>query len=121
MTFDMGVMSHICIFSILCLVNWEDVSNGTPFAISGVAQVGSSMDFAPDISHLNRRRSLLSPLACSLYGKITTLHRVRYPAYIFIRVGENSSRFRRDSCYTASAIRSIEQNYYGVVHHFPVY
>ena len=48
MTFDMWVMSHICT-SILCLVDWEDVSNGTPFATSGVAQIGSSMDFAPDI------------------------------------------------------------------------
>ena len=50
-----------------------------------------------------------------------TLPRVRYPAHIFIRAGENSSRFRRGICYTASAIRSIEQNPYGVVHHFQVY
>ena len=46
---------------------------------------------------------------------IKILRRVRYSAYIFIRAGENSSQFRRDSCYAASAVRSIDYSALGVV------
>ena len=52
MMFDMWVMSHTCTSSILLLVDKEDVSGGTPFAIPGVAQIGGSMDFTPDILKL---------------------------------------------------------------------
>lgn len=49
MTFNTWVMSHTCTSSTLYLVDWEGVSNGTPFAITGVAQIDSSMDLALEI------------------------------------------------------------------------